>query len=119
MAQPKILVAEDERVFAFDLCETVEEAGFRVTGPFSDSNSAITACKKGKPDLAILDVDLDGGNVYPLAQQLMDDDIPVIFHSGNRAKEELKRRFPNARTMRKPCPPSVMLSKVSKALSTH
>lgn len=119
MTQPKILVAEDEFIIAFDLCDTVEEAGFEVEGPHSDISSAMLAFQKDKPDLAILDVQLGDGNVFPLAQKLMEEDIPVIFHSGQFSSEEVEERFPGAKALSKPCPPSVMLNTVSQALAAH
>ena len=56
MGQPVILVAEDETIVAWDLCATVEEAGYTVEGPYTDISSAMLAYQKQKPDLAILDV---------------------------------------------------------------
>ncbi|MEL7445936.1 MAG: response regulator [Pseudomonadota bacterium] len=114
--QPSILVAEDEPVIAFDLCDTVEEAGFRVEGPHSDISSAMLAFQKEKPDLAILDVSLDDGTVFALAEKLNDENVPIIFHSGQFSHEEVEQRFPNATTLAKPCPPADMLSTVVKAL---
>ena len=119
MTQPKILVAEDEFIIAFDLCDTVEEAGFDVEGPHTGISSAMLAYQKEKPDLAILDVELDDGNVFPLAQKLIEEDIPVIFHSGQFTSDEVRERFPQAHTLSKPCPPSVMLKTVSEALAAH
>ena len=49
----RILVAEDEPIVAFDLCDTVEEAGYEVEGPYSGVSSAMLAARKGKPYLAI------------------------------------------------------------------
>ena len=71
MGQPVILVAEDETIVAWDLCATVEEAGYTVEGPYTDISSAMLAYQKQKPDLAILDVQLGDGVVYPLAEQMM------------------------------------------------
>ena len=76
MAQ-KVLIAEDEAFIAFDLCETVEEAGYEVEGPHAGISSAMLAFQKEKPDLAILDVRLDDGEVYPLARKLEQDNVPL------------------------------------------
>ncbi len=119
MNQPKILVVEDERIVAFDLCDTVEEAGFVVEGPHPDVSSAMLACQKGKPDLAILDVQLDDGVVYPLAEKLAGENIPIIFHSGQYTRDEVIERFPQARALAKPCPPSAMLDAVTKVLTSN
>ncbi|MDY7097874.1 MAG: response regulator [Pseudomonadota bacterium] len=115
MAQ-RILVAEDEMVVAFDLCDTVEEAGFEVEGPHSGISSAMLAFQKKKPDLAILDISLDDGIVFPLAQKLADEDVPLIFHSGRHTREEVKQRFPKAQTLLKPCPPAEMIHAVQNVL---
>lgn len=112
----KILVAEDEMIVAFDLCDTVEEAGFQVEGPHAGITSAMLAFQKEKPDLAILDVNLDDGSVFPLAQKLSDEDVPIIFHSGLVGEAEIRKRFPDATIRSKPCPPHDLLDAVSGAL---
>ncbi len=118
MRQPVILVAEDEAIIAYDLCNTVEEAGYTVAGPFCDVSSAMLSFQKHKPDLAILDVQLDDGNSFPLAEQLMAENVPVIFHSGNYAPGEVNERFPSAAALAKPCPPAQVIESVQQALHT-
>lgn len=116
MKQPIILVAEDEPLIALELCETVETAGYAVDGPFEDISSAMLSFQKHKPDLAILDVQLRDGNVFPLAEQLMAEDVPVIFHSGNYGPEDVVDRFPAASTLSKPCPPANIIDSVQQVL---
>jgi len=116
MRQPTILVAEDETMIGWDLRDTVEEAGYTVEGPFVDISSAMLSYQKHKPDLAILDVQLSDGNVFPLAEQLMAENIPVIFHSGNYRPDEVHERFPGSTSLAKPCPPADILQSVHKAL---
>jgi DNA-binding response OmpR family regulator len=115
----RILVAEDEFIVAFDLCDTVKEAGFEVEGPHSEISTAMLAVQKSRPDLAILDVRLEDGDSFKLAEALMAEDVPVIFHSGQFSPDEVRRRFPSAIACSKPCPPTVMLDKVREALSVH
>ena len=116
MDQPVILVAEDERIIGCDLCDTVTEAGYLVEGPHSNISSAMLAYQKHKPDLAILDVQLDDGFVFPLAERLIAEDVPVIFHSGQVSMEEIGKRFPKSASLAKPCPPDQMLESVAEAL---
>lgn len=112
----RILVAEDEMIVAFDLCDTVEEAGFEVQGPHAGISDAMLAFQVEKPDLAILDIELDDGIVFPLAQKLAEEDVPIIFHSGRYSVDEVEARFPNAKTLQKPCPPAEMIQTVQSAL---
>jgi two-component system, response regulator PdtaR len=118
MAHAVILVAEDEPIVAHDLCDTVEEAGFIVEGPFDDPSSAMLSFQKNKPDLAILDINLAGGTAYSLAEQMMAEDVPVIFHSGQVTSEEVQALYPKASALSKPCPPAVILDTVQQALDT-
>ena len=115
----RILVAEDEMIVAFDLCDTVEEAGFEVQGPHAGISGAMLSFQKEKPDLAILDVQLDDGVSYALAETLTKENIPVIFHSGQVSADEVRERFPGAMTLEKPCPPAQMLQAVQQVLQAH
>ena len=110
----RILVAEDELIVAFDLCDTVAEAGFEVEGPHAGISSAMLAFQKEKPDLAILDITLDDGNVFALAQKLSEENVPIIFHSGRHTREEVAEQFPDAITLLKPCPPAEVIEAVNK-----
>ncbi|MEM6908233.1 MAG: response regulator [Pseudomonadota bacterium] len=115
----RILVAEDEFITGFDLCDTVAEAGYEVEGPHTGISSAMLAFQKEKPDVAILDVQLADGMVYPLAQRLAEEDVPIIFHSGQHSREEVEERFPEAKTLAKPCPPADMIEALQRVLGTH
>lgn len=114
----RILVAEDEPIIAFDLCDTVEEAGYEVEGPHSGLSSATLAYDEARPDLAILDIMLADGDVFALAERLNADNVPIIFYSNRDEQGDVKARFPGATTLTKPCPPAAMLGAVSGALGT-
>ncbi len=114
--QLRVLVAEDELIIGRDLCETVAEAGYTVEGPFDDLSSAALAYRTNRPDVAILDMQLGDGILYPLAEQMMAENVPVIFHSGAITSAEVAGRYPGARTLAKPCPPNEIISKVQEAV---
>lgn len=113
----RILVAEDEFVTAFDLCDTFEEAGYEVEGPHAGIASALHACARARPDVALLDIELVDGLTFDLAQRLIDADVPVILHSEPGEAAELAARFPRAMTLVKPCPPTALLGAVSRVLA--
>ena len=118
MKQPVILIAEDEPIVGFDLCNTVAEAGYTVEGPHRDVSSAMLAFQKHRPDAAILDVKLDDGTVFPLAEKLMEENVPIIFHSGQMTEGEMAARFPTMQALAKPCPPARVIESVQEALAT-
>ncbi|WP_120717648.1 response regulator [Tsuneonella amylolytica] len=112
-----VLVAEDELIIGVDLCDTVEEAGYEVEGPYDTASSALESLERRRPDLAILDVRLDDGVVYPLADRLFAANVPVIFHSGEVTPREVSGRYPQARALSKPCPPNEIIATMREALA--
>ena len=122
MGQPqpiRVLVAEDEMIIGYDLCDTVSEAGYLVEGPFDNLSSAMLAFQKSKPDIAILDVQLGDGSVYPLAEQMMAENVKVIFHSGQLTPNDVAIRFPDVEMLSKPCPPTEVIHSVRRAAQHH
>ncbi|MEQ9633830.1 MAG: response regulator, partial [Roseovarius sp.] len=57
---------------------------------------------KGLPDVALLDVRLKDGEVFPLADKLVDLGVPIVFHSGHIFEEDVRTRYPGAETCQKP-----------------
>ena len=112
-----VLVAEDEMIIGVDLRDTVEEAGFEVQGPYDTARSAMDSLERRTPDLAILDVRLDDGEVYPLADRLIAANVPVIFHSGEVAPRDVAARYPEAHALAKPCPPNRIIETMRAALA--
>jgi DNA-binding response OmpR family regulator len=113
----RILVAEDEYITGFDLCDTFEEAGYEVEGPHAGISAAMLACQKERPDVALLDIELADGLSLELAQKLLDENVPVILHSDPEDTSALAMRFPKATTLTKPCPPAKLLDTVSRMLT--
>lgn len=108
----RILVAEDEMIVAFNLCETLEEGGFEIEGPHATVASAGRAVERSLPDIALLDVSLQDDLSYNLAKQLIAQGVPVVFHSGLHTRESVTRNFPDATVLLKPCPPAEVLEAI-------
>jgi len=100
---PRVLIMEDEFIVALDLSDMTQELGFKVEGPFATLAEGQKAISQCVPDAAILDVQLADGEVFPLADQLMQMGVPIIFHSGHADSSVLLSRYPNARSASKPC----------------
>jgi len=112
---PRVLVVEDEFIIALDLSETVRDLGYLVDGPYADKENAFIAIDRVMPDLAILDVHTADGEVYPLADALTDAGVPIIFHSGHIAPDDLYVRYPEAQACAKPCPPAELIQMLGVA----
>jgi CheY-like chemotaxis protein len=79
----KVLVVEDECLVAEDFAAILREAGAEVIGPAESLPQAIRLAQNGAlPDAALLDIDLDGTAVFPLAEQLRAEGVPMLFLTG-------------------------------------
>ncbi|NVD45035.1 response regulator [Qipengyuania atrilutea] len=85
-----ILIAEDEALVAMALAELVEDMGGTVLGPFAHVSQCRSEIDAHRIDAAILDVRLCDGTTYELAQRLMREGVPVLFHSANETAREFE-----------------------------
>jgi CheY-like chemotaxis protein len=98
----RILVVEDEYLIAMMLRDGLEDVGSVVVGPVPSVEKAIkTIAADPNIDAAILDINLGGVMAYPVAETLIDRNIPFVFTSGYE-DDMLRGRFPNIRNCHKP-----------------
>ena len=83
----RILVVEDEYFIADAMQRELEEVGALVIGPAASVAEAMALLHSGPLDAAILDVNLDGDDIFPLAQMLADRGIPFLFATGYSASD--------------------------------
>jgi PAS domain S-box-containing protein len=96
-----ILVVEDEALVALAVNDTLVESGWSVIGPFSVIADARNVIFKTSISAAILDVNLNGDLVYPLAETLTDREIPFVFVTGYGV-ESIDPRFRKIQVLQKP-----------------
>jgi CheY-like chemotaxis protein len=78
----RVLVVEDEALVAILVENVLEDCGCTVVGPCNSVESALAAANTEMFDLAVLDVNLRGFKVYPVAELLAERHIPFLFLSG-------------------------------------
>jgi CheY-like chemotaxis protein len=79
----RILVVEDEYMLADELQTELSDAGAVVIGPVPAVDKAVALITAGKEiDGAILDVNLAGELVYPVADLLLERGVPFVFTTG-------------------------------------
>lgn len=79
---PRILIVEDEYLIALELETTLRAAGYRVIGPAPTVRATLELLKSERPDAAILDINLAGEWVTPVAEVLRAKSVPFILASG-------------------------------------
>jgi CheY-like chemotaxis protein len=77
-----ILIVEDETLLAMDLEEVVRAAGCVVIGPVCYVPEAIQRLHESRPDGAILDINVSGEMVFPVADALDEAQVPFMIITG-------------------------------------
>jgi DNA-binding NarL/FixJ family response regulator len=77
-----VLVVEDQFLIAEEMRRAVENLGGQVVGPVSSVDEAMSLVRRLYPDIGLLDVDLHGREIYPVADALIEAGSPVIFTTG-------------------------------------
>lgn len=75
----RVLVVEDEVLVAALLEDRLQALGCNVVGPAMSVGQALELLKSDDIDAAVLDVNLAGEKVFPVADALAAKDIPFIF----------------------------------------
>ena len=81
-ASLSILVVEDEPLIAMMLEDFLESLGHRVHATCESVSEAVRAVESGGFQLAILDVNLKGEHVWPVAARLREKDVPFVLATG-------------------------------------
>ena len=102
MADPRsILIVEDEPLIAMMLEDFILSLGHAVSDSCDSVPSALEAVGKGRFDLAILDVNLKGDQVWPVASALKEKGVPFILATGGHV-DAPPAEFANAPLIEKP-----------------
>lgn len=113
----KILVVEDEVILALDLSFALEDMGAAVVGPCHRLSRALEIAEKEQIDGAILDIDLAGEAVFPLADSLRRRQVPFVFHTGRHNPAELAHLYGGVAVCPKPISPDRVASELSAVMA--
>jgi DNA-binding response OmpR family regulator len=97
----RILLVEDEGVIAMLLEDILTQSGHEVVGPVARMDGAMAMAQRETLDAAILDVNLNGQEVYPVAAVLAARGIPFVFATGYD-KGRLRAPYQDRPTLTKP-----------------
>ncbi len=82
LAGRRILIVEDEFLVALDMERLVGEGGGRVVGPVTTLEEALAKARDEPLDGAILDVNIGGRKITPVARVLRERGVPFILSTG-------------------------------------
>lgn len=97
----RILVVEDEFLIRTLLEDMLTDLGHEVVASAATVDEARSIAEAGEFDLAILDVNLEGREIFPVAEILAARNLPFIFVTGYGAGA-LPDHFRGRPTLQKP-----------------
>jgi CheY-like chemotaxis protein len=97
----RVLLVEDEIMVALLLEDMLAELGHTVVGPVARLDKALEMAREEAFEVAFLDVNLDGEEVYPVAEVLAARGIPFIFVTGY-SRPGLRAPYGDRPTLQKP-----------------
>ncbi|MCF8709188.1 response regulator [Rhizorhapis sp. SPR117] len=112
----RLFVVEDEALVALLLESMLDAHGCIIVGQAAAVKSALEAVARlGRGvDVAILDVNLGGERVFPVADALMENGIPFVFTTGY-GPLGLEDRYPGRTVITKPYREAVLVEAVLDA----
>lgn len=113
----RVLVVEDEGAVAMLIEEMLEALGCVVVASVARLAKASDVARSIEVDLAMLDVNLAGQLVFPVAEILRDRNIPFFFSTGYGASG-LPGEFAQRPVLHKPFSQSDLESKIAVVLET-
>ena len=78
----KVLVVEDEMLVSMLVEDMLADLGCTVVGPAAELDEAMDLAQSADIDLALLDVNLGGKPIFPVADALKARGVPFAFASG-------------------------------------
>lgn len=111
-----VLLVEDEALIRMMLVEMIEEAGHSVVAEAGDVGKGAALASKADFDLAILDINIGGDVITPIASTVADRGKPFFFVSGY-GSSGVPDRFKGTPVLRKPCLLSELQAAIDSALS--
>ncbi|MFZ4409273.1 MAG: HWE histidine kinase domain-containing protein, partial [Paracraurococcus sp.] len=102
LAGRRVLVVEDALLVAMELEGALADVGIEVVGPAASVDGAVALARTERLDAALLDIDLDGTPVFPVAEALLARAVPFVFTTGYEAATILPQRFRGGPVLPKP-----------------
>jgi CheY-like chemotaxis protein len=112
-----LFLVEDEALIRMMMVQMVEELGHRVIAEAGSVREALSLAETSEFDLALLDVNLDGESVAPVARAIERRGLPFLFVTGY-APAALPEPFTGSSALRKPFPIEVLKQAIGNRLKT-
>ncbi|TWF59218.1 GAF domain-containing protein [Neorhizobium alkalisoli] len=113
----RILVVEDEPLIGMDIVASLEDAGAEVEGPVATIDEACAIIADTRFDAALVDANLHGRPVGPIAAALAERAVPFAFATGYD-RDGLPEDFRDRPILGKPAGPEQVVEMVGRLIAS-
>lgn len=106
----RILLVEDDFLVALDTIELLEGTGCLVVGPAASLTAALELARSEPLDAAVLDINVAGEMIWPVAEGLERRGVPFLFLSAYVGQNVIPAPFASVPRLGKPAEKSRLLS---------
>lgn len=96
-----VFLVEDETMIRMLVSDMLSDLGYVIAAEAGDLDQAIKLAQSTKFDLAILDVNVNGKNISPVAEVVALRNLPLVFATGYGA-EGLPEKYRDYPALQKP-----------------
>lgn len=115
LAGCSVLIVEDETIVSFLIEDMLGELGAAEVRHAAGVASALALVDERRPDAVVLDVNLGGEAVYPVAERLAARGIPFVFATGY-GRQGLAPAWSDRPTLQKPFPLEALAAAMAEVL---
>ena len=115
----RVLVVEDEFLLAMELEGLLSRSGCDVLGPAATVVQALAVVRDQEPEVAVLDVNLKGERVTPVAAALYDRGVPFVVITGYSGAQLSEPELRQAPRLDKPISDRELCRAVTRALQAR
>jgi CheY-like chemotaxis protein len=112
IAGRRVLVVEDEYLAALTTVDVLERIGCEVVGPVGRLPAALQLARSDALDAAVLDINIAGTMVWPVAEELLRRSVPYLFLSAYSEQNMIPARFASAPCLAKPLEPARLVHRL-------
>jgi CheY-like chemotaxis protein len=109
----RILIVEDVAILAYGLVDILKGAGAEVVGPALQLEAAERLAKEETISAALLDIRLDGDEIWSVARLLDQKGVPFVFCSGHFDRNRLPEEWRGRPLLIKPARAQAIIGKVA------
>jgi DNA-binding NtrC family response regulator len=117
---PKVLLVEDEFLLGIAITKLLTDMGFEPIGPARSLDEAKWLIE-AQPELfaAVLDMDLGGQKIWPIARELTNQGVPFLLITENATTSELPNDLRSSKVLLKPFDQNALGKAIAKIIEQH